>query len=132
METAGGILRPEAEIPRLSPRDVADKLERGEPILFLDARNAAAWSSALSQLPGALRMPPGQVDERARGIAQGLAMVVYCATPLQSDSAQVARRLRQLGFEEVSLLDGGYVAWLEGGFPLEPKGGMTELHQPMF
>jgi rhodanese-related sulfurtransferase len=118
-----------SEIQQLTPREVAERLERGEAIRFVDARSTLAWNSALGQLPGAIRIPPDQVEARTRGLSCDLPVVVYCATPLQSGSAQVASRLRDLGFEEVYVLEGGYGAWRDGGYPLEPKGGMTSLHE---
>jgi 3-mercaptopyruvate sulfurtransferase SseA len=39
----------------------------------------------------------------------------------------VARRLEEVGFQDVTILLGGTDAWLDAGYPREPRGGTEEV-----
>jgi rhodanese-related sulfurtransferase len=63
---------------RISPKAVKERMERGETVLFLDSRNPTAWSESDRMLPGAIRMPADEVDERAADIPRSWTVVSYC------------------------------------------------------
>ncbi|HZS37422.1 MAG TPA: rhodanese-like domain-containing protein [Polyangia bacterium] len=63
---------------RISVDDVARRLERGEPVLFVDVRNPTAWGEAREQLPGALRVSGDQVERAAASLPRGRPIVTYC------------------------------------------------------
>lgn len=94
-----------------------DPSEVPEEVMWLDAREPAAW--AAGGLPGALPLSETGWEEDLVAVVSGWEpgrwMVVYCDGAGCEASVRVARRLQaEFGFEEVGVLRGGYAAWLEG------------------
>ena len=100
-----------------------EKLERGDELVLLDARSPMAY--AMSHLPGALNLPLVRVDERARRVIPDgdTEVVVYCESAECTSSTQVAARLRELGYSNVTHYSEGQRGWVEAGYALE--GGQT-------
>lgn len=97
-----------------------------EPLLWVDARNAAAF--AKSHAPAAVHLPPESFDDRLADLfahwEPGQTIIVYCDGAACNASAEVAARLRQ-AFGDAVAADGVLV--LEGGwasFPADWKGGV--------
>jgi rhodanese-related sulfurtransferase len=89
----------------------------------VDARQRPIYARSPYRIPGARYLSP---DEVARGVAElgidfGRRIVAYCASPHEQTSAQVAGRLRQLGYRDVRVLRGGLGTWTGAGLPLESK-----------
>ncbi|HEV8131734.1 MAG TPA: rhodanese-like domain-containing protein [Acidobacteriota bacterium] len=59
--------------------DIKGRLDRGEPLVFVDTRNPTAWSESDVKLPGAMRVPADQVQQHLRQIPQNCPVVVYCS-----------------------------------------------------
>jgi rhodanese-related sulfurtransferase len=53
-------------------------MERGEPLVFLDTRNPQAWGESDSKLPGATRVPAGEVEQHLDEIPRDRAVITYC------------------------------------------------------
>ena len=105
-----------AEIDRETLRQ---KLERGEQLVLVDALGPLSFAGA--HIPGAVNIPPERVDALAwRRIPSVLTeVIVYCASPGCSSSVDVARRLVELGYRNVSHYAGGKEDWRAAGLPLE-------------
>jgi rhodanese-related sulfurtransferase len=72
-------------------------------------------------LPGALHMPHDQVDALASGLipSKSTPVVVYCASATCQNSHIAARRLTQLGYENVRVYPGGKQDWEAAGLPFD-------------
>ncbi len=66
------------EADRVTVDEVRRRIARGERPVMIDARSAAAWSEASSQVPGSIRVPPDQVAEHLDEIPKGRPIVAYC------------------------------------------------------
>jgi rhodanese-related sulfurtransferase len=51
----------------------------GEPLTFLDSRAAADWAVAKTKIPGAIRVPPTEVESHLSEIPRDRRIIVYCA-----------------------------------------------------
>jgi rhodanese-related sulfurtransferase len=67
-----------ADISRITVEEVRRRLDRGERILFLDTRNAEAWDSAPTKLPGAIRVPAAEVRGHVDELPRNVPIVTYC------------------------------------------------------
>lgn len=67
-----------SEVTRITVDDAYGRYQRGEPVLFIDSRNAQAWQEAKEKLPGAIRIPADDVRSHVVGIPRGLTMITYC------------------------------------------------------
>jgi rhodanese-related sulfurtransferase len=123
------IVRKEKDVPdaleatRVTAEEVMTRMERGEPIVFVDARREEAWRSSAETLPGAVRLSPDGVarDDTLPVIPIGRSVVTYCTCPHEASSVRVARLLARRGYADVHPLHGGLEAWRRAGGKLVPK-----------
>jgi len=62
----------------LSPSQAKELLDRGDAVVFVDARNPVAWGSSTVKLPGAVRVPIDEVDEHLSDVPRGRTAITYC------------------------------------------------------
>lgn len=53
-------------------------LDRGEPIVFVDARNPMAWDQSKDKLPGAVRVPVDEVAQHVKDLPPDATAITYC------------------------------------------------------
>jgi rhodanese-related sulfurtransferase len=109
------------EPTKITVDDAKGRLDRDEPLVFVDARSPKAWDESDAKLPGAIRLPPDQVEQHLHELPHDQPIVIYCAGPHEASSARVAEELAARGFKNAHPLYGGFNAWKEAGYPLEPK-----------
>jgi rhodanese-related sulfurtransferase len=63
---------------KISVDEVKERLDRGEPVIFIDARSQESWEQSDVQIPGSTRVPPDRADEFVGAIAPEAAIVTYC------------------------------------------------------
>lgn len=63
---------------RISAPDVTKRMNRGEEVFFVDARNPVAWGKADTKLPGAARVPADAVEAHLADIPHNRMIVAYC------------------------------------------------------
>jgi rhodanese-related sulfurtransferase len=66
------------EATRVTADEVKERMDRGEQFAFVDTRNPQAWGEADAKLPGAIRVPAGEVDEHLSEIPRDRAVITYC------------------------------------------------------
>ncbi len=64
-----------ADIPRITPEQAKQRLDRGETIVFVDVRDRSQYDQ--SHITGALSVPKTEVDTAAREIPTGKLLVTY-------------------------------------------------------
>lgn len=108
------------EATRVTADEVLARLDRDEPIAFVDARREDEWRQSEWKLPGAARLAPDGDDETLPLIRPGRSVVTYCTCPHEASAAKIAELLIARGYEDVHPLYGGMDAWRQVGGPLEP------------
>jgi rhodanese-related sulfurtransferase len=108
---------------RITPAEALERLVRGEPTVFVDARQPEAFATSSVEIPGSIRILADAVDGNADQVPRRAAVVAYCTCPREKSAAKVAQRLNELGFDETYALQGGFDAWVEAGYPVQTKGG---------
>lgn len=99
----------QAEVPQISPAQLRQMLDAGEPLLLLDVREPFEWEISNLGAQGARLIPMGDVPARIDELNRSEPVVVYCRTGARSDL--IARYLVMNGFEKVWNLAGGINAW---------------------
>ena len=107
--------------PRVTADELLARLDRGEPITFVDARREEEWRRSSEKLAGAVRLAPDGEDESLPMIPPGRAVVTYCTCPHEASAARVAELLMARGYDDVHPLYGGMEAWREAGGAMEEK-----------
>jgi glyoxylase-like metal-dependent hydrolase (beta-lactamase superfamily II)/rhodanese-related sulfurtransferase len=96
-----------------------DRLTREPPPVVLDVREPEEFTGALGHIRGALPVPLDALAQRLPKLVgySDLEIVVVCRAGARSASAAVV--LKGAGFKDVKNLDGGMLAWVEAGLPVE-------------
>ena len=102
----------------ISRDDLYRDLTDATPPVLVEALGPAYYDDA--HLPGALNMPPDQVDRLAPVLLpdKDARVVVYCSGTCHN-SEIAARRLEELGYRDVLVYLGGKEDWVEHGLPVE-------------
>jgi membrane protein DedA with SNARE-associated domain/rhodanese-related sulfurtransferase len=113
----------EFRLAQITPSQLLDKLNLGEPILLLDLQGDLEHDDDLYAIPGATRIDPRKLafyikQYRNADLKTNREVVLYSSSSRDSEGARVALALRRLGFEQVRPLAGGLRAWSDLGFPM--------------
>lgn len=97
--------------------DIKPRLDRGERFHLVDVREESEWNAA--HLPNAIHLGKGVIE---RDIEQSIPdrkseIVLYCGGGFRS--ALAAENLQQMGYQNVSSMNGGFSAWTEAGYATE-------------
>ncbi|NVJ12910.1 molybdopterin-synthase adenylyltransferase MoeB [Myxococcus sp. AM010] len=104
------------EIREVSVEDVKRLLDARASVRLLDVREADEYAGG--RLPGALHIPRGYLELRVESqVQRDEELVVYCAGGTRS--ALAAKTLKELGYERVASLAGGYNRWSDAALPVE-------------
>ena len=106
---------------------LARELAGPTPPVLLDVREAREF--AVSHLPRARRLPPGQLPADVLALPRATPVVTYCAVGVRAGAA--ARQLQAAGFTDVRVLTGSIFAWANAGRPLVNDAGATPLVHPV-
>jgi membrane protein DedA with SNARE-associated domain/rhodanese-related sulfurtransferase len=102
--------------PRIAPRELAERIARGEPLLVLDVRGSAVAEQ--SRIPGAVHASSEhRLLDAAQRAPEGMDVIAYCDCPNDVSAARIAAKLRKRGLP-VRVLAGGYRGWIAEGLPL--------------
>ena len=112
-----------AQIENLDADTVESELAKGEVVL-VDIRDGDELN-ATGRIPGSIHIPRGMLEFRADTSAPyhqepldpSKRVILHCASG--GRSALAAATLKQMGYENVAHLDGGFKAWKEAGKPTE-------------
>jgi rhodanese-related sulfurtransferase len=111
--------------PYVEPAELKHRLDAGDDVVVVDVRTVGEYAGKGGHLPGAVNLPLGNLKARLEARDGDLAPLkdhpVYVHCTLDLRAARAARALRDAGFTDVSVLNGGYRAWRRKGFPLEGK-----------
>lgn len=90
----------------MSPVELHERLNDPD-ILIID--NRPEPEHIIGTIPGAILVEPGKLREKAAGLDKSKHIVVVCKIGRRAYSTYIT--LKHMGFERVSILDGGVTAW---------------------
>ena len=103
------------EIPEVSAQQVNELLKNnGKSPVLLDVRESDEWRQG--HLEGALPLPRGFLEIKVESAVPNkeTPIIAYCAGGVRSLLA--AKAMKEMGYQNVSSMAGGYTAWKNGGF----------------
>jgi molybdopterin/thiamine biosynthesis adenylyltransferase/rhodanese-related sulfurtransferase len=105
------------EITEVTPHGLERRLESGEEVTIVDIRERDEF--AQGHLPGAVFIPRGFLELQIEQVEyeREKPIVLYCAGGVRSVLA--ARNLKEMGYEKVESLIGGFNGWKNAGLPFE-------------
>ncbi|MGB6423786.1 MAG: rhodanese-like domain-containing protein [Solirubrobacterales bacterium] len=113
------------QVEEVSPQEASVEAASG-PVVFLDVREPVEWEHFI---PGAVQVPRGLLEFAADPVSPrhkpeldpASRVVVYCRSGARG--ALAAATLKELGFEKVANLQGGFAAWKDAGLPTDEHHG---------
>jgi hydroxyacylglutathione hydrolase len=115
---------PTESLPLLSVHQLKEKLDRGEDLTILDARDQREWESG--HIQGSLHIYVGHVESRVSEIPRSKPVAVVCSVGHRAGIA--ASVLLKAGFPQVYNVLGSVTAWRRAGFPLITDAQASEKH----
>ena len=101
----------------LPPRDVAEKLKRGEDFILLDCREPEELQ--IARIERARHIPMGDIPVRIKELDPQKEIVVFCHHGRRS--ANVCAFLREHAYSRVLNMTGGIAAWSADVDPRVPQ-----------
>jgi rhodanese-related sulfurtransferase len=125
-KTSRQLVEEAAAVVRTLSLDQARAAHAEGKALFVDLRDVRELERE-GVIPGALHAPRGLlefwVDPEStyfhKAFADGRPLVLFCAMGWRS--ALAARTLQEMGFDDVSHVDGGFTGWKAAGAPVAEK-----------
>ena len=107
------------EVKQLAPREVHGLLSGGAAPAIVDVREPDEFSGELGHVPGSVLIPLKELARRTDELAphNDRLLVAVCRSGVRSTTA--AAILTSMGFEHVSNMKGGILAWNELRLPVE-------------
>jgi rhodanese-related sulfurtransferase len=115
-----------AAVPSVSAQEAQRRLKEDPRTLVVDVRDDADTRDGV--IPGALKISLGMLPVRADAELpeawrhkdlQDRARPIITVCALGPNSARGARDLKEMGFSNVSYLEGGMEAWAKAGLPVK-------------
>jgi rhodanese-related sulfurtransferase len=104
-------------VKECSIADAKARLDRGEVAHFIDVREDHEF--AKDHAKGARHVSKGIIERDIETLVpdKRATILLYCGGGYRS--ALAADALRQMGYADVTSMDGGIKAWREAGYPME-------------
>lgn len=112
-----------SSIENLSPAQVQDEM-KNDNVQLVDIRDGEELKEN-GKIPGSLHASRGMLEFYADPslpyhkpeLDKNKRIILHCASG--GRSALAAKTLKEMGYENVAHMDGGYKAWKENGLPVE-------------
>ncbi len=112
---------------RITTAEVMRRINRHQHLTFIDARTRDSYMRSEEVISHAMRLPPDEIAVRAGRIPR-TPLVVYCDSPHEQTSMEVARELLSRGFPNVWVLAGGLDAWKQARGWMVSKPAGEDVH----
>lgn len=104
----------------IPPARVKSLLDGGEMVIFIDLREPDEFKR--ERLPGAQSIPLKDLQARHHKVPKSGRVVLYCTCGVGNiEEAFAYQTLRNLGYRNVSVLEGGISQWQRLGYPLDTE-----------
>ncbi|MEO8192237.1 MAG: molybdopterin-synthase adenylyltransferase MoeB [Gemmatimonadales bacterium] len=97
----------DSAISEITPRELSEKMRRGDDFQLVDVREEWEWQ--IARLPGARLIPLGSLSDARATLDSEREVVLYCKTGVRSLHA--AEELAEAGFRRLTSLSGGILRW---------------------
>lgn len=120
-----------ASVPEISPDEASRRMRgNGQKVVVLDVREREEYRQGY--VPGAISVPRGFLEMRVEEAApdKSAPVIAYCAGGVRSLLA--GRILKELGYQDVVSVRGGFTAWKNQGLPIQEDRAFTQEQQTRY
>ena len=93
----------------ISCEQLKKKLDESEKVILIDVREPEEFE--LAQIEGSILIPLSEFEDHIDELDKDKSYILHCKKGARSEKA--ADILKQNGFKDIQLLDGGIVKWAE-------------------
>jgi rhodanese-related sulfurtransferase len=113
---------PGEQIPRVSPRDAHERVEKGQILLVCAYRDLDCRGTHLA---GEITLE--QLEARLPGLLHDQGILFVCGCPQEAGAAHRAAEFKAKGFTNVGVVAGGFLGWILEGYDVTSsrKGELT-------
>ena len=108
------------DVSRWQPVDLAAAFKMRDEVQPVDVRDLG-YRESDEQVTGAIRVDPIEFERQIGELPDGRELIFYDDRPGEATSLKIALWAFDNGRSRVGVLVGGWGAWREGGYPVEPK-----------
>lgn len=101
----------------ITPRELKDRLDKGNKVFILDVREP--WEYSMAKIEGSVLIPLGTLPQSLDQLDRDAEIVAHCHHGMRS--ADAVGFLHQQGFKSVKNLVGGIDAWSIQVDPTVPR-----------
>ncbi len=99
-------------IKSMNVNELNEKLGKDTNIFLVDVREQAEWDEA--HIDGATFLPLSQLEARFSELPKDKSLILQCRSGKRSLTA--ANFLQENGYDDLTNLEGGILAWIDEGF----------------
>jgi len=107
------------EVQRINPEELKKLIEAKADIVVIDNQPKSAYDTG--HIPGAINFPWQRPIKAPVTLPRNKLLILYCACSHEEDSIDVADQIKEFGYNNIRLLEGGWLRWVELGYPIEKK-----------
>lgn len=116
-ELVGCYVGDRSDLEAVTREQLLERLAAGD-VVVLDVRDETEY--AAGHLPGAIHVPPAEIQQRLAQLPDDVTVVAYCRGPFCITSDDAVRTLTAAGRKALRLVD-GYPEWAAAGLPVEKE-----------
>jgi molybdopterin/thiamine biosynthesis adenylyltransferase/rhodanese-related sulfurtransferase len=117
------------QVPEITVPEAAEQTDGRSAPRLIDVREKTEWDEG--HIPGARHVPRGYLELRIENEVpkKETPILLYCAGGTRSLLA--ARTLQEMGYQDVTSLQGGFTAWKDAGHPFVVPRSLTpeQMHR---
>jgi rhodanese-related sulfurtransferase len=103
-------------VKNITPNEVQDQIKSKRPMLILDVRQPEEYAQD-GHIKGSRLMPLGSLHDRSNELPKDTAIICVCRSGARSRTA--CEQLQRHGFEDVTNMSGGMIAWKRARLPFK-------------
>jgi rhodanese-related sulfurtransferase len=107
------------EFQRINPEELKKLIESKADVLVVDTQPKGVYD--IEHIPGAVNLPWAMQIKVPVNLPFNKLLILYCACTHEEDALDMATQLYEFGYMNIKLLEGGWLKWVELGYPIEKK-----------
>jgi len=111
---------PSPDLPKVSVEELKKLIDSKSPDILV-VSNDPQESYDEGHIPGAFSFPWAMEIRPPRDLPRNKTLILYCSCAHEEDSTDVAGKLRQFGYRNIKVLEGGFLRWQELKYPIDKK-----------
>ncbi|HJT64898.1 MAG TPA: rhodanese-like domain-containing protein [Pyrinomonadaceae bacterium] len=110
----------------ITAEELKAKMASNQPVLIVDVRSPEVFANSTTTVKGSYHFKVRHLKYRSqfppfKDLPRNGEVVTYCTCPKDEAAIQAAQILRESGFTNVRVLQGGWNEWMRAKGPVEPR-----------